>query len=281
MKLIVENEKGEKLNLTNNSSYIVTQITGLTPVNASINTTTMALGDGSVYNSSRLRKRNITMTIAPRKDIEKSRINLYQYIRTKRYIKIYITTKMRDVYIEGYVESMEGDLYEKPQKLMVSIICPNPYFKGIEKNVVNFSNVTKMFEFPFALPAAGDIISTLEVYQETNVHNESDSDTGVIFDLYARDTVKNPTIYNQTKNKNFSLECELIEGDHIIINTQKGKKSAKIIRNNEEINILNKIKKGSNWLTLESGDNIISYICDEGGHNLNIIITIEHIYEGV
>lgn len=281
MKLIVENEKGEKLNLTNNSSYIVAQTTGLTPVNASINTTTMALGDGSVYNSSRLSERNITMTIVPRKDIEKSRINLYQYIRTKRYIKIYITTKMRDVYIEGYVESMEGDLYENPQKLMVSIICPNPFFKDVEKNVVNFSNVTKMFEFPFALPAAGDIISTLEVYQETNVHNESDSDTGVIFDLYARDTVKNPTIYNQTKNENFSLECELIEGDHIIINTQKGKKSAKIIRNNEEINILNKIKKGSNWLTLESGDNIISYICDEGGHNLNIIITIEHIYEGV
>lgn len=281
MKLIVENEKGEKLNLTNNSSYIVAQTTGLTPVNASINTTTMALGDGSVYNSSRLSERNITMTIVPRKDIEKSRINLYQYIRTKRYIKIYITTKMRDVYIEGYVESMEGDLYENPQKLMVSIICPNPFFKDVEKNVVNFSNVTKMFEFPFALPTAGDIISTLEVYQETNVHNESDSDTGVIFDLYARDTVKNPTIYNQTKNENFSLECELIEGDHIIINTQKGKKSAKIIRNNEEINILNKIKKGSNWLTLESGDNIISYICDEGGHNLNIIITIEHIYEGV
>lgn len=282
LTVIVENKYGERLNLTNNTDYALIKVGGLTPPTAVINTGVLATKDGSVFNSSRLNNRNITLMIVPHHRIETTRINLYKYIKSKQYIKLWIKNGLRDVWIEGYVESVEGDLFENPQKVQVSIICPDPYFKSRETAVTTFSKVTPGFTFPFSIDENGVALSTAEVYTEQNVYNPSDDETGIIIELYAKgDRVLEPTIYNQTTGESFTVKHEMANGDKVIINTRRGEKSLTSIHDGVETNIINSMLRGSNWFTLITGDNIFSYSCLYGAENLQVTATLQPIYEGV
>lgn len=282
LQVIVENKYGELLNLSNNRDYALIKVGGLTPPTAAINTGVLATKDGSVFNSSRLNDRNITLLIVPRNSIERTRINLYKYIKSKQYIKLWMKNGLRDVWIDGYVENVEGDLYENPQKLQVSIICPDPYFKSRETVVTTFSKVTAGFTFPFSIDDSGIPISNMELYTEQNVYNPSDDETGLVIELYAKtDRVLEPTLYNQTTGETFTIRHEMIAGDKIILNTKRGEKSLIAIRDGIESNIINDMVKGSKWFTLVTGDNVFSYSCEYGAENLQVTTTLQPIYEGV
>lgn len=276
----LENKYGELLDLTSNVNYVV-KVAGLTPPPATINTTKVPTKDGVIFNSSSMDIRNIVLTIIPLQNIENSRINLYKFIKSKQYIKLYFKNGARDVWIDGYVEAIEGDLYENPQQLQVSIICADPFFKDNKNMVVDFSNVTNLFEFPFTLIEEGAQISTLTVFEETNIHNPSDDDCGAIFTLHANGLVLEPIIYNRTTNEQYMIRYELKDGDEIILNTKRGEKSLMLISEGVQTNIINCIGKGSKWLNLLSGDNVIAYTCAHGAENLNISVTLNPIYEGV
>lgn len=282
LQVIIENKYGEQLNLSNNDDYSLIQVGGLTPPTATINTGVLATKDGSVFNSSRLNDRNITLMIVPRHSIERTRINLYKYIKSKQYIKLWIKNGTRDVWIDGYVESMEGDLFENPQKMQASIICPDPYFKSRETVVTSFSKVTAGFTFPFSIDDDGIAISTMELYTEQNIYNPSDDETGIVVELYARtDRVLEPTLYNQTTGEKFTVSYELTAGDKIILNTKRGEKSLVAIHEGVETNIINNMTRDSKWFTLIAGDNIFSYSCVYGAENLQVTTTLQPIYEGV
>ena len=76
--LSVENDVGEKLQLTNNRNYI-TKIEGLTPATANIATSVLSGMDGSKLNRANIPNRNIVLTIYPQIPIEENRIFLYRW----------------------------------------------------------------------------------------------------------------------------------------------------------------------------------------------------------
>lgn len=280
LQAIIENQYGEQLNLCELEGYIVT-ITGLTPPSATINRSAMATKDGSVFNSSKLNDRNIVIQITPRNDVGQKRINLYKYIKSKHYVKLYIKTDARDVWIEGYVESFEGNLYENPQRLQVSIVCPDPYFKSDEQLFYEFSTIIPLFTFPFSISEEGQSMSSLVTYAEKNIVNPSDDETGVIIELHATGLALEPTVYNTTTNEQFTINHEFQSGDTIRINTRPGEKSLSLTRDGVTTNAIGLMEKGSNWFKLNAGDNIFSYTTLFGSENLQLRIILQPIYEGV
>lgn len=283
LQVIAENKYQQQINLTSNDSYALIKVTGLTPPVSTINTATTATKDGSVFNSSRMDNRNIVLTIVPRGNVEKSRINLYNFFKSKQYIKLYLENNTRSVWIDGYIESIDGDLYsEEAQRLQISIICTDPYFKDTETGVYMFSNVINGFSFPFSIAETPGIpISELSEYVEINIYNASDYETGVVITLTATGGVVNPTIYNMTTNENFSLNITMEVGDIITIDTRTGHKSVTLNRNGTVSNILNNMDIGSEWIMLTVGDNIFSYTTDTGSEYLYVIATAQPIYEGI
>lgn len=282
LHVIAENKYNQQINLTSNGNYALLSVGGLTPPAATINTAVIATMDGAVFNSSRLGTRNIVLTIAPLNSIETNRINLYQYFKAKQYIKLYLENNTRSVWIDGYIETIDGDLYTETQEIQISIICPDPYFKDTTTGEYMFSNVEYMFQFPFSIEETPGIpISQLREYVEVDVLNNSDSETGILLTLTANGPVVNPTIYNMTTNENFSLDINMQTGDIITIDTRRGHKSITLNRNSVIMNILNNMVQGSEWLNLTVGDNIFSYTCETGAENLYIIATLQPIYEGV
>ena len=147
----VQNDKGEALELTDNPNYNVVKITGLTPAGCTINTAAATGMDGEELNSIRINKRNITITIIPEYPIEENRNALYRYFPEKKKIRLFYENGTRSVYIDGYVESMEIDLFVMRETFQISILCPNPFFVNTQETGV-FSCVPEipLLEFPYS-----------------------------------------------------------------------------------------------------------------------------------
>lgn len=281
----IENTKNNILTLTQNEeNYQIISITGLTPPSSQINTSKIAGLDGTQFNSSTLNERNIVITIKINGDVEKNRINLYSFFRNKEWCKFYYKNGTRDVYIEGYVESFDGDLFTNREIMQISILCPNPYFKDAEEIINDISKALGAFEFPFAINTSDPIpFSTVDTTRITNVNNDSESETGVIIEIDISNSINRIQINNVSTGERFVLNYNFIENDKVVIDTNKGNKSVTLIRNATNINLFTSIVSGSKFFQLNIGDNFFSYLVDNGNNDDAIHILFKHytLYGGV
>lgn len=281
----IENTKNNILRLTQNeSNFQILSVQGLNPPNAQINTSKIASLDGSKFNSSTMNERNLVIMIKLRGDIEKNRIRLYSFFRSKEWCKFYYKNNSRDVYIEGYVESVECDLFSNKEIVQVSIICPNPYFKGVEEIIDDISKSFAAFEFPFAIDINDPIeFSTVDNSKITNIFNDSESETGVIITIDVLSAASTIQIKGTSRGEIFTLDYNFVENDRITIDTNKGKKSVSLLRNAATINLFTAVRKGSTFFQLDTGDNFFSYLIDDGTNDGAVQISFKHytIYGGV
>lgn len=281
----VENTRNQILTLTQNEeNYQIINIMGLTPPSAQINTSKIAGQDGSKFNSSTLNERNIVITVKLNGDVEHNRINLYSFFRNKEWCKFYYKNGTRNVYIEGYVESLDGDLFTDNETMQISILCPNPYFKDIDEIIDDISKALATFEFPFAIDEGDPIpISTIDTSRITNVYNNSESETGLIIEIDLLNSANKIQINNIITGEIFVLNYAFLENDKIIIDTNKGNKSVSLVRNAVTTNLFTAMRKGSSFFQLNIGDNFFSYLVDEGTNDDAIHIVFKHytLYGGV
>ena len=281
MVITVQSNIGEKL-ILDSLKFPVIAVEGLTPSTATINTTTIATVDGSFFNNSRVEPRNIVLTIVPEGEPEKARQTLYRFFKAKYPVRLFFKTKYRDVFIDGFTENFAGGLFEAKQSFQISVICPQPFFKDVNTVVVKQESVQDALTFPFSMPESGVALSSIETAFEVDVHNVGEEMTGLKISLFASDTVLVPKIVNQTTGETFSLEVEMLEGEKIEIDTRKGQKSIKLMKNDgTSENILNKIVKGSKWFQLQTGENIFNFSCLHGVESFQVSYSFNPLYEGV
>ena len=279
--LKVKNDKGELLTLSGSPDYNVYRIDGLTPPKATINTTVNTTSDGSKINSVRVESRNIVIYTTIEGDAEKNRIKLYRYFPPKKTVSIYFENGARNVYIEGVVELIECDLFAQKQVAQISIVCGQPYFKAVNKLVESFGDVQALFQFPFSIPAVGMEFSTLSPNIRRSIINTGDVDTGLIIELYAVGTVKNPILYNVLTGDHMSFAFTMLPADKIVINTNVGEKAIHLIRDGVTSNAIGYMSPDSCWFTLTNGDNVFTYDADSGTSNLQLRFSTNLLYGGV
>lgn len=279
--LIAENKYGEQLEITNNPRYVITDIDGLYPPEGVINTTQVANMDGSVFNSSRINDRVITITMAINGPAEANRLLLYRYFKTKYPVRLYYENGVRDVYIDGYVSKFSVEYFEKKQTAQIEISCPMTLFRAVKESVTEFANIENMFVFPFAIEAVGRPFSEVALGEQKTIINGGDVETGVVIHLNALGTVLNPKIYNADTGDRMTLSIEMRAGDEITINTRKKEKSITLLRDGVQTNIVGKLDAGSTWFNLIPGDNIFTYEADEFPEHLQCIFIINNQFEGV
>lgn len=279
--LIAENKYGEQLEITNNPRYVITDIDGLYPPEGVINTTQVANMDGSVFNSSHINDRVITITMAINGPAEANRLLLYRYFKTKYPVRLYYKNGVRDVYIDGYVSKFSVEYFEKKQTAQIEISCPMTLFRAVKESVTEFANIENMFVFPFAIEVAGRPFSEIALGEQKTIINGGDVETGVVIRLNALGTVLNPKIYNADTGDRMTLSVEMRAGDEITINTRKKEKSITLLRDGVQTNIVGKLDAGSTWFNLIPGDNIFTYEADEFPEHLQCIFIINNQFEGV
>ena len=280
-KLKVENKYGEQMELTKNPRYTISSVDGLYPPESVINTTKVANMDGSVYNSSYVNDRQITITMAINGPAEENRLHLYKYFKTKYPVRLYYENDVRNVYIDGYVSKMPIEYFEKKQTAQIEITCPMALCRSVEQTITEFSSREDKFVFPLAIEKDGIPFSALKMGEQKTIVNGGDVEIGIIIKLNALGNVTNPKIYDVDNKDHMFLSVSMESGDEITINTQKKEKSIKLLSNGVESNIIGKLEAGSKWFSLIPGDNIFTYEADEFPENLQCTFIINDQFEGV
>lgn len=279
-KFTIENENGEKLRLTQNSAYFLLSVDGLNPPGALVNIASNANFDGGVVKNARLGTRVITFTLAINNPAETNRIALYNFIKTKRAVTVYVENGQRNVYTNGIVESFNIVPFSEKETAQISIVCPKPYFYDKADNSISFAIIQPGFEFPFSIPSTGIAFSELD-YNIERVIGAGDIASGMIIEFYALGNSTNPVFYNATTGEFIKVETSLTEGQVLYINTFQGEKTIKLIDGLTETNLINALTVNSAWVGLAPGTNVVYFGADSNPENLSVTMAYHILYEGV
>lgn len=285
------------------SGFAITEITGLGPAKATVNTTELSTNDGTIFNSARLNSRNIVIAITflPNPTIEDSRHLSYKYFPVKKYLTFIVETDQRICETIGYVEANEPDIFSEQESAHISIICPDPnwYSSGDGgTNVTAFYGIEPAFEFPFPGEDLddselnepnlefGDVINS----PSRSVFYEGDAEVGIVITIHAVGTASNIAIYNRGTQESMTIDTAkleiltgsgIINGDDIIISTLRGEKTVTLLRSGVRTNILNCLNRNADWFQLSKGDNVFTYTAEDGAENLQFRIENRIVYEGI
>ena len=281
--LIAENTKGEQIELTHNPDYVITNIDGLNPPEAIINTVTRAGHDGSTFNSAFVDNRQIILTIAINgPDTAQNRNRLYKFFRTARAIRLYYYNDIHGVYIDGYAQNAPVEYFGRKQIMQATIICPDPFWHGVAEISGIPDGKESLFEFPFTIEE-GHPIPFSEDHQDNAayIYNPGTHESGLIIEIRATGAVTNPRIYHQNTDAFFRVNTSLQNGDILRIDTRTDHKAITRTRSGSVTNLIASRDTGSTWLQMDPGDNLFIMSATSGGGNMSCIIrTISNI-EGV
>lgn len=274
---------------------IITDMSGLGPPKGNINTTTISSGDGSIYNSARLDNRNITIKLlfvdAP--SIEAARQNTYRYFPVKKPITLKIDTDNRSVYTVGYVESNEPTIFSDKESCQISIICPDSHFYSNALNETVFYEIEPDFEFPFSNESLSENLlnfGNIMINKARNIYYDGDDEIGIVIKIHALGDISDITIWNTKTKEKMKIYADKLKtitgsalknGDDIIINTEDGYKSVKLLREGKYTNIINCIDRFSDWFKLSKGSNTMAFEADAGNNNIVFKIENKISYEGI
>ena len=302
--LKIKNYRGKTMTLdltefSEDGIYIMS-INGLGPVTSKINTTNVASYDGSIFNSSQLEERNINIKFGIAEvysgSTEQARQKIYEMFTTKRPVELTFLTDNRYALCEGYVRINDPDIFSEEVSQTVSIICPDPAFydaNGTGIQVTTFYGIENHFEFPFSNESLTDNLIEFGIMRRDtskNIHYIGEIETGCTITIHALGDVGSITIYNtQTKERMFldANKLEALTGsplkysDTLIINTNRNKKSVRLLRDGVYTNVLNIIARNSDWFKIAQGDNLFAYTATDGLYNIQFKVENRIAYGGI
>ena len=128
----------DAIDIIRSGRYGVKKISGLTRPKADVNRSALAGANASRISGAQITERNIVLDVDPHGDEECNRLALYDILPFDTILRFYIETDQRTVYIDGYVEEIDGDdVAGRVFGVQNSIICPFPWFQSVRPHSVN------------------------------------------------------------------------------------------------------------------------------------------------
>lgn len=259
--------------MPNDDPVQIRNIEGLGPVKADISATPFATGRGELYQGSSTGKRNIVLTLGLNPNwqiqtIASLRQLLYRYFMVESWVTLRFFTDDHPItHITGIVESFEPNIFAQDPEMQISILCPKPDFIEVDTTLVR-----------------GTVDSGIEVALDY----EGTSPTGFALRILTTPAIStflgDITVLNRAAGefKEFHLlSAAVTDLLYIEVNTVR---STRHVYNvtlpaKEEINILAKTGKDSDWPEFMPGGNLFSV--GASGTGLRWILAYFNRYGGL
>lgn len=254
------------------SGFYIESIKGLGPVKANITTINIVNNDGGLFNNARCDTRNIVFklgvwdTVA---NVENQRKKLYRYFPIKEQITMkFLSEDGSKRVIQGYIESVEPDIFKKQETFQISVICSKPWFNDALSSSTTF---TKDDDY-HSINYSGDI------------------DSGVKIQMTCTSAVSGLTIWNNvgngqyfkiidTKLKNITgLSDGIVSGDIILLDTIPNEKCITLTRGGTVYNIINAMDRQSVWFKLNNHKRSFKISCTG---SMNVTMSGPVLYGGL
>jgi phage-related protein len=246
----------------------IRDIKGIDPVKAAVNTSLFGSVDGASFTGSSVATRNIVLTLHPNPDwddwkFENLRHMLYLYFMPKKPTRLVFYRDNRPpVEISGIVESCEVNQFSKDQEIVVSIICPDPYFRSVEPIILTGRTI-----YNGPPPGEGDFIP--EENEPLSVYYNGTIDSGIKVKLSSPTSTPPNKIAIQVGNpaiSYFIVDASINDEMYFEMSSVPMKKYVENINLGSGIitNLLSKanIQEGSSWPFFQPGENVFSVLTD-------------------
>jgi Phage tail protein len=242
----------------------IRNIDGLNPVKASVNTSPFGSVDGASYVGSSVLARNIVLTLHPNPDwrnytYESLRKLLYSYFMPKRTTKlIFYSDDMNPVYIQGVVEDVQVNMFSKDPELLVSIICPDPYFTALNPTVINGTTITSRLENSIDVDYAGNIETGIGLKVTFAAAQPPPTTIGILI--------------GGTPILAFGVVATVGASMYFELSSRAMQKFVQNVTIGTGIitNLLSKVQEGSLWPLLQPGENDVQILTDAGVHDFEL-----------
>jgi hypothetical protein len=289
MKIIYENDRGERTEIMDSFPYFLQDFIGADGTNTEITKTKGVGQDGSTINNVSLSDRNLQILGVikgqSKAEIERYRAKLLQVFNPK--IRGWLQYEYGDVkrrircQVENAPKFTKKFTGYKYQDFLINLICPNPFWQDLSQSKAEIAIWRGAFEFPLEILEEGIELGYREPSLIVNVLNKGDVATGMRIQFKALATVENPSLFNVNTREYFKINKIMEAGEVITVNTHFQNKKVELNKNGVISNAFNWIDFQSTFLQLDPGDNLFRYDADEGLGNLEVSIYFNPQYLGV
>lgn len=236
----------------------ITDISGLDPVEATVNTSSLGDVDGAAYIGTEVPDRNIVLTLRPNPDysnwtFDRLRRFIYSYFMPRASVKlVFYNDEVPDfpVEINGIVEHVGANPFSKDPEFLVSIVCPDPYFTSTKGETISGSISGGMNLVD--VPNAGNI--PIGVYLKVDYESASTP-------ANLKVQVQNSLVVSDFNVENLNTNNVYFE-----MNSKAMQKFVREVDLGSGVisNRLSEIKEGSVWPVLQPGSNKLGVTIDSG-----------------
>lgn len=278
--------------------FFLVSVAGIYGISANVTTSENTTVDGSTYQGSTAKQRNIVITAQMDSNYKANRDFLYRVFKLKSTGKFTYMEDGDTKEIDYKVEDIDIGETGVVRDIVISLICPDPFFKDLEDVEVVMASWVDDLEFPVCFPEEGMEFGHREADLVKEIENDTGADNiGIMAVIRADGAVKNPAIYHSEAGEYTKLEMELASGQIVIITTGQDKKKAWLLEDVSQsevsekgydalisekgVNINEYLSEGSEFIQLQHGKNTITYTADEGTNYMSVSIFYRLLYLGV
>lgn len=278
------------------SAFVLQDASGVLEAKADVFTTGGALSDGVTWQGSRLKERNIVLTLRdrPLADHALNRARLFSLFRFKEAGMLTVSNENGVVRSIGtVVESVATDLKSRSNSYQISLLCPNPYFSDAAEEDSYVISWEPGWEFPVAaLDDPGEFEIVADTAEEdvfefgwrtesviTNIENRGDVPCGMVILFTALGAVSNPGLLNPDTGEFLRVNVSMSAGDRLEVDTRYGRRTAVLLSGGTRVNVFRLIDPDSTFLQLAVGDNYLKAQSGSGDtYDLDVTIFHDNLY---
>ena len=282
-----ENNIEVEFNYNEDADFFLVSLEGVYSVSNNVVTSENTMTDGSTYQGSTTKQRNIVITAFIDKDYQKRRDHLYKCFKPKSTgVFTYIEGEEKRT-IDYKVEDLEIDEKGVIRNVVISLICPDPFFKDQSDMIVTMAGWKACFTWPHEFKAEKEPFGERIAEVIKTVENDSAADNiGIEILMQASGAVVNPALYHVEQGEFIKVgtdthPLELAAGETVKITTETNNKNVYLLKDGEEIKINEYLDEESEFLQLVHGSNTFKYDADGGINYLNVTISYRFRYLGV
>ena len=149
-KIICTNEDGVSMTFgtLEFTPFVLLSCDGIYSIINDVITTANTMIDGSTYQGSITKMRNIILSIAEKDEHLKNRNLIYELFKPKSpgVFTYYEDDEIKT--INYYVESIDFTQMYRGRIATISLLCPDPFFRDLEDIVVTMAGWSKYWKFP-------------------------------------------------------------------------------------------------------------------------------------
>ena len=276
-KLIYTAQNGATLDLFNDEMFDLVAVDNLTAIEASIAATTTPTMDGDTVNNVQANPRPITFDLRVKNyvDVEICKRHVLNVIKLKQTGTLTLTQGKnfdeRVITISGVVDSISLPRFSNSCTIQISMYCSEGFLSDLNDIIIQISRALPLHHFAVYFPIGAPIpLGVLDPNMTQTYTNDGDAAAGMIITIIATGTVTNPTIY-RSSGEFIGINDTLQQNDKVVIDTNRGHKT--ITKNG--VSIFSKIKRGSTFLQMETGDNEFTIDADTGDANMYFSIAFK------